>query len=154
MRAGTEHVAGIVALGKACAIAISDMHQEWERQQQLQQRLEHGIREHIPGVRIQGAEVPRLPNTTNVAFAGVEGESLMMSLDLQGVALSTGSACSSGSLEPSHVLRAMSVPAPYLHGALRCSLGRGTTLADIEYVLEILPGIVQQARALSPSFVP
>jgi cysteine desulfurase len=154
MRAGTEHVAGVVALGKACALAQRDMRQEWERQQQLQQRLEHGIQEQIPDVRIQGAEVPRLPNTTNVAFAGVEGESLMMSLDLQGVALSTGSACSSGSLEPSHVLRAMGVPAAYLHGALRCSLGRGTTLADIEYVLEILPGIVQQARALSPSFVP
>ena len=148
MRAGTEHVAGIVALGQACALALRDMRQEWERQQQLQQRLEHGIREQIPEVRIQGAQVPRLPNTTNVAFAGVEGEALMMSLDLQGVALSTGSACSSGSLEPSHVLRAMGVPAAYLHGALRCSLGRGTTLADIEYVLEILPGIVQQARAL------
>jgi cysteine desulfurase len=130
------------------------MRQEWERQQQLQQRLEHGIQEHIPDVRIQGAAVPRLPNTTSVAFAGVEGESLMMSLDLQGVALSTGSACSSGSLEPSHVLRAMGVPAAYLHGALRCSLGRGTTLADLEYVLEILPGIVQQARALSASFAP
>ena len=123
MRAGTEHVAGIVALGKACALAMRDMRQEWERQQQLQQCLEHGIREQIPEVRIQGAEVPRLPNTTNVAFAGVEGEALMMSLDLQGIAVSTGSACSSGSLEPSHVLRAMGVPAPYLHGALRCSLG-------------------------------
>jgi cysteine desulfurase len=154
IRAGTEHVAGIVALGKACAIAVSDMHQEWERQQQLQQRLEHGIREQIPEVRIQGAEAPRLPNTTNVAFAGVEGEALLMSLDLQGVALSTGSACSSGSLEPSHVLRAMGVPAAYLYGALRCSLGRGTTLADIAYVLEILPGIVQHTRGLSPSFAP
>jgi len=154
MRSGTEHVAGIAALGKACAMAMSDMRQEWERQQQLQQRLEHGIQEQIPEVRMQGAEAPRLPNTTNVAFAGVEGESLMMSLDLQGVALSTGSACSSGSLEPSHVLRAMGVPEAYLYGALRCSLGRGTTLADIEYVLEILPGIVQHARALSPSFAP
>ncbi len=154
IRSGTEHVAGIVALGKACAIAVSDMHQEWERQQQLQQRLEHGIREQIPEVRIQGAEAPRLPNTTNVAFAGVEGEALLMSLDLHGVALSTGSACSSGSLEPSHVLRAMGVPAAYLYGALRCSLGRGTTLADIAYVLEILPGIVQHTRGLSPSFAP
>jgi cysteine desulfurase len=154
IRAGTEHVAGIVALGKACAIAVSDMHQEWERQQQLQQRLEHGIREQIPEVRIQGAEAPRLPNMTNVVFAGVEGEALLMSLDLQGVALSTGSACSSGSLEPSHVLRAMGVPAAYLYGALRCSLGRGTTLADIAYVLEILPGIVQHTRGLSPSFAP
>ena len=154
IRSGTEHVAGIVALGKACAITVRDMHQEWERQQQLQQRLEHGIREQIPEVRIQGAEAPRLPNTTNVAFAGVEGEALLMSLDLQGVALSTGSACSSGSLEPSHVLRAMGVPAAFLYGALRCSLGRGTTLADIAYVLEILPGIVQHTRGLSPSFAP
>lgn len=154
MRSGTEPVAGIAALGQACAIAIRDMRQEWERQQQLQQRLEHGIREQIPEVRIQGSEAPRLPNTTNVAFAGVEGEALMMSLDLQGVALSTGSACSSGSLEPSHVLRAMGVPEAYLYGALRCSLGRGTSLDDIEYVLDILPGIVQHARALSPSFAP
>ena len=154
IRSGTEHVAGIVALGKACAIAVRDMHQEWERQQQLQQRLEHGIREQIPEVCIQGAEAPRLPNTTHVAFAGVEGEALLMSLDLQGVALSTGSACSSGSLEPSHVLRAMGVPEAYLYGALRCSLGRGTTLADIAYVLEILPGIVQHTRGLSPSFAP
>ncbi len=154
MRSGTEHVAGIAALGKACTIAVSDMQQEWERQQRLQQRLEHGIREQIPEVCIQGAEAPRLPNTTHMAFAGVEGEALLMSLDLQGVALSTGSACSSGSLEPSHVLRAMGVPAAYLYGALRCSLGRGTTLADIEYVLEILPGIVQRTRGLSPSFAP
>jgi cysteine desulfurase len=149
IRSGTEHVAGIAAFGKACTIAVSDLRQEWERQQQLQQRLEHGLQEHISGVRIQGGEAPRLPSTTNIAFAGVEGETLMMSLDLQGVAISTGSACSSGSLEPSHVLRAMGVPEPYLYGALRFSLGRGTTLADIEYVLDMLPSIVQNTRALS-----
>lgn len=149
MRAGTEHVAGIAAFGKACALAASDMRQEWERQQQLQQRLEHGLQEYIADVRIQGGEAPRLPNTTNIAFAGVEGETLMMSLDLQGVAISTGSACSSGSLEPSHVLRAMGVPESYVSGALRFSLGRGTTLADIEYVLDMLPSIVQNTRALS-----
>ena len=148
MRSGTENVAGLVALGKACAIAARDMAQEWERQQQLQQRLEHGVQELIADVRIQGAEVARLPNTTNVAFAGVEGEALMMSLDLQGVAISTGSACSSGSLEPSHVLRAMGVSEAYLYGALRFSLGRGTTPADIEYVLDILPDIVKNARSL------
>jgi cysteine desulfurase len=148
MRSGTENVAGLVALGKACTIAARDMAQEWDRQQQLQQRLEHGLQELISDARIQGAEVARLPNTTNVAFAGVEGEALMMSLDLQGVAISTGSACSSGSLEPSHVLRAMGVSEAYLYGALRFSLGRGTTLADIEYVLDILPDIVQNARSL------
>ena len=149
MSSGTEPVASIVALGMACMIAQRDMSQEWERQQQLQQRLEHGLYEHIPDICIQGSTAPRLPNTTNVAFAGVEGEALLMSLDMQGVAISTGSACSSGSLEPSHVLRAMGVSAPYLHGALRLSLGRGTERDDIEYVLAILPGIVQQARALS-----
>ncbi|MGE3539257.1 MAG: cysteine desulfurase family protein [Candidatus Tectimicrobiota bacterium] len=149
LRSGTENVAGIAALGAACALASRDMRTEWERQLQLQQRLEHGLQERLPDVRIQGLEAPRLPNTTNVAFAGVEGETLLMSLDLRGVAISTGSACSSGSLEPSHVLQAMGVPAAYLLGALRLSMGRGTTLADIEYVLDILPGIVQQARVLS-----
>lgn len=148
-RAGTENVAGIAALGAACVIASRDMQREWDRQQQLQQRLEHGLQERIPEVRIQGLEAPRLPNTSNIAFAGVEGETLLMSLDLQGVAISTGSACSSGSLEPSHVLQAMGVPAAYLLGALRLSMGRGTTSADIDYVLDILPGIVQQARLLS-----
>jgi cysteine desulfurase len=146
-RSGTENVAAIVALGKACAIAVSDMHVERERQERLRQYLEHGILERIPHVRIQGAEAVRLPNTANVAFADVEGETLLMSLDLQGVAISTGSACSSGSLEPSHVLQAMGVPATYLHGALRFSLGRHTTLDDIEYVLDILPGIVDNARS-------
>jgi cysteine desulfurase len=151
-RSGTENVAGIVALGEACSIVSRDMQGEWQRQEQLRERLEHSILERIPEVRIQGADVARLPNTSNMAFAGVEGETLLMSLDLQGVAISTGSACSSGSLEPSHVLQAMRVPETYLYGALRFSLGRPTTLADIEYVLSILPGIVANARALDPTF--
>jgi cysteine desulfurase len=147
-RSGTENVPGIAALGKACAIATGDMAAEGERQRQLQQRFEHGIRERIDEIRIQGEEAPRLPGTTNVAFAGAEGEALMMSLDLQGVAISTGSACSSGSLDPSHVLRAMRVPRLYLHGALRFSLGRSTTANDVDYVLDILPDIVAQARSV------
>ena len=147
-RSGTENVPGIAALGKACAIATGDMAAEGKRQRQLQQRLEHGIRERIGEVRIQGEDAPRLPGTTNVAFAGAEGEALMMSLDLQGVAISTGSACSSGSLEPSHVLRAMRVQRLYLHGALRFSLGRATTADDVDYVLDILPDIVAQARSV------
>ena len=146
-RSGTENVPGIAALGKACVIAGGDVAAEGERQRQLQQRLEHGIRERIGNVRIQGEEAPRLPGTTNASFGGTEGEALMMSLDLQGVAISTGSACSSGSLEPSHVLRAMRVPPPYLHGALRFSMGRSTTADDIDYVLDILPDIVSQARS-------
>jgi cysteine desulfurase len=153
-RSGTENVAAIAALGKACEIAWRDMLAAGEYQRQLQQVLEHAIRERIPAVRIQGEGVARLPNTTNVAFANVEGETLLMSLDLQGVYISTGSACSSGSLEPSHVLQAMGVPEAYLHGALRLSVGRSTGMADIEYVLEILPGIVEHARAMSPACEP
>ncbi|MGQ4808957.1 Cysteine desulfurase IscS [Candidatus Entotheonellaceae bacterium PAL068K] len=154
-RSGTENVAAIAALGAACDLARHDMADEWQRQRQLQQALEHGLCERIPDLRIQGEDVARLPNTTNVAFASAEGETLLMSLDLQGVAISTGSACSSGSLEPSHVLRAINLPEVYLHGALRLSLGRSTSLEDVTYVLEILPGIVATARALlSPRFSP
>jgi cysteine desulfurase len=154
MRSGTENVAGIVALGKACDIASGDMAAEAARQHQLRQRLEQGIMTRIPAVCIQGATAARLPNTTNIAFAHVEGETLLMSLDLQGVGISTGSACSSGSLEPSHVLQAMRVPDEYLHGALRFSLGRATSAEDIDYVLSILPPIVEQARAMTSTFVP
>ena len=149
LRSGTESVASIMALSKACEIAAHDMDAEWERLQQLQQRLEHGILESIPTARIQSAAASRLPNTTNIAFADVEGEILLMSLDLQGVAISTGSACSSGSLEPSHVLKAMSVPETYLYGALRLSMGRSTTPDDIDYVLERLPDMVKHATMAS-----
>ncbi len=145
LRSGTESVASIMALSKACEIAAHDMQAEWERLQQLQQRLEHGILESVPSARIQSASAARLPNTTNVAFAEVEGETLLMSLDLQGVAISTGSACSSGSLEPSHVLKAMAVPETHLYGALRLSMGRSTTPDDIDYVLALLPDMVKHA---------
>jgi len=151
-RSGTENVAYITALGRACSIADRDMQVEAERLQSLQQRLEHGILEQIPTARIQGADAPRLPNTTNVAFAGAEGETLLMSLDLQGVAVSTGSACSSGSLEPSHVLQAMDVAEELLNGAVRFSMGRSTTSEDIDYVLQILPDIVKHAHVFNPSF--
>ena len=146
LRSGTENVAGIVALRKACELAARDMQAEWERLQALQQRLEHGILEAIPGACVQSAAASRLPNTTNVAFAEVEGETLLMSLDLQGVAISTGSACSSGSLEPSHVLKSMAVPETHLYGALRLSMGRDTTPDDIDYVLDLLPDMVKHAR--------
>lgn len=151
-RSGTENVPGIVALGKACDIAQRDMPQEWARQARLQQDFECGLRERLADIRVQGEGVARLPNTTNVAIAGVEGEALLMGLDLQGIAVATGSACSSGSLEASHVLQAMAVPALYLHGALRFSVGRLTTEEDIDYVLRVMPDIVRQARSLSPAF--
>lgn len=146
LRSGTESVASIMALSKACDIAARDMHAEWERLQHLQQRLEHGILESISSARIQSADASRLATTTSVAFAEIEGETLLMSLDLQGVAISTGSACSSGSLEPSHVLKAMAVPETHLYGALRLSMGRSTTPDDIDYVLELLPELVKHAH--------
>ena len=152
MRSGTENVAYIAALGRACTLAACDMQAEMERLQALQQRLEHGIKEQIPTAHIQGADALRLPNTTNVAFPGAEGETLLMSLDLQGVAVSTGSACSSGSLEPSHVLQAMDLAEEFLQGALRFSMGRSTTSEDIDYVLQILPDIVKHAHVFNPSF--
>lgn len=152
-RSGTENVPGIAALGKACELAQQEMAETWQRQARLQQDFERGLRERVPDLRIQGAGAARLPNTTNVAFAGVEGEALLMGLDLQGIAVATGSACSSGSLEASHVLRAMAVPDIYLSGALRFSLGRSTTAADIDYVLGVLPDLVRRTRALSPSLV-
>lgn len=151
LRSGTESVANIVALGKACTLAARDMQTEAQRLRQLQNRLEHGILEQIPTARIQGIDATRLPTTTNVAFAEAEGETLLMSLDLQGVAVSTGSACSSGSLEPSHVLRAMGLEPSYLYGALRLSMGRATTVEDIDYVLDILPDMVEHARVLDPA---
>jgi cysteine desulfurase len=153
LRSGTESVGHIVALGTACTLAARDMQAEAERLQQLQSRLEHGILEQIPTARIQGAEAPRLPTTTNVAFADTEGETLLMSLDLQGVAVSTGSACSSGSLEPSHVLQAMGVDKAYLYGALRFSMGRSTTPDDIDYVLHMLPDMVAHARVFDPASI-
>ena len=149
IRSGTENVANIAALGTACTVAMRDMMAETERLRALQQRLEHGILETISAARIQGQDTPRLPNTTNVSFAGAEGETLLMGLDLQGVAISTGSACSSGSLEPSHVLQAMDLPDSHAHGALRLSTGRLTTTDDIDHVLHILPEIVKHARASS-----
>lgn len=152
-RSGTENVPAIAALGTACHLAQQDMAEVWARQTRLQQDFERGLRERLPDLRIQGEAAARLPTTTNVAFAGVEGEALLMSLDLQGIAVSTGSACSSGSLEASHVLQAMAVPDVYLSGALRFSLGRLTTAEDIDYVLGILPDLVAHTRTLSPTLV-
>jgi cysteine desulfurase len=152
-RSGTENVPAIAALGTACHLAQQDMAEVWARQTRLQQDFERGLRERLPDLRIQGEGAARLPTTTNVAFAGVEGEALLMSLDLQGIAVSTGSACSSGSLEASHVLQAMAVPDVYLSGALRFSLGRLTTAEDIDYVLGILPDLVAHTRTLSPTLV-
>ena len=150
LRAGTENVAGIVALGKACEIAHRDYESEVQQLTMLRDRLQHGIIERVPKVRRNGHEDRRLPTTTNLSFEAIEGEALLINLDLMGIAVSTGSACSSGSVEPSHVLKAMHVPPEYIQGSIRFSVGRENTVEDIDYVLEQLPPIVEKLRGMSP----
>jgi cysteine desulfurase len=151
-RAGTHNVAGIVGLGKACELALVERATAWTRVQLLRDRLEQGIFEHIPQVKLNGHPHERLPNTLNVSFAWIEGESLLLNLDMKGIAASSGSACTSGSLEPSHVLGAMCVEVTLAHSSTRFSLGPDTTAEDIDYVLEVLPPIVQRLRDMSPLY--
>jgi len=147
-RAGTENVAGIIGLGKAAELAelhLADVVTE----KKLRDRLEKGLLA-IPNTEINGDPKNRLPNTTNIGFKYIEGEAILLSLDQYGICASSGSACTSGSLEPSHVLRAMGLPYTTLHGSIRFSLSRYTTEADVDRVLEVMPGIVQRLRDLSP----
>jgi cysteine desulfurase len=147
-RAGTENVAGIIGLGKAAELAqvhLADVAQE----KKLRDRLEKGLLA-IPDTEINGDRKNRLPNTTNIGFKYIEGEAILLSLDKYGICASSGSACTSGSLEPSHVLRAMGLPYTTLHGSIRFSLSRHTTDAEVDRVLEVMPGIVQRLRDLSP----
>jgi len=146
-RAGTENVAGIVALGKACELALDGMTGESRRVADLRDMLEAGILSAVPDVRINGPRGKRLPNSANLSFLNVEGDSLLLNLDLQGIAASSGSACSSGVLKESSVLAAMGVEPAFARGAIRFSLGRETTEADIDYVLKVLPKIVERLRA-------
>ena len=148
-RAGTENVAGIVALGKAAELARAELG-EMERVRRLRDRLEEGIAEKIEDVRVNGEGSPRLPNTANISFAYVEGESILLMLDREGICASSGSACTTGSLEPSHVLRAMKVPDEHVHGSIRFSLSRYNTREEIERALEVVPGVVGRLRELSP----
>ncbi|MFW6357618.1 MAG: cysteine desulfurase NifS [Chroococcales cyanobacterium] len=148
-RGGTENVAGIVALGKAAELAqrhLADIAQE----QRLRDKLEQGILSTIPNTVVNGDRIHRLPNTTNIGFKYIEGEAILLSLDQYGICASSGSACTSGSLEPSHVLRALGLPYSVLHGSIRFSLSRFTTEAEIDRVLEVLPGIIGRLRELSP----
>jgi cysteine desulfurase len=145
-RAGTENVAAIVGLGEALSRAVAAVGSEAPRLAGLRDRLERAARE-IPGVRVAGAAVPRICNTLNVAFEGCDGETLLVALDLAGVAVSTGSACSSGSLEPSPVLLAMGYPPALARGAIRFSLWRGTTTADVDEVCRLLAGVVARTRS-------
>ncbi|OQX18326.1 MAG: cysteine desulfurase NifS [Desulfobulbaceae bacterium A2] len=149
-RGGTENVASIVALGKACEMAASQMYLENTRVRVLRDRLEAGLLERIPRSLRNGHAAERLPNTTNISFEYVEGEAILLHLNRFGICASSGSACTSGSLEPSHVLRAMGVPFTAAHGSIRFSLSVYTTEADVDAVLEALPPIIANLRQMSP----
>jgi cysteine desulfurase len=148
-RAGTENVPGIAGLGEAARLAAAKLTPEAVRLAALRTRLEDAILAKVPGTAINGARDPRVPNTTNISFDAVEAESLLIALDLEGVAVSTGSACSSGTLEPSHVLRAMGLPSPRTQNSIRFSLGAGNTDAEVDFVVSKLPAIVDKLRSLT-----
>jgi len=148
-RAGTENLPGIVGMGKAIELATTDLAEKAARMTALRDKLISGILEAIPDVRLNGHPTLRLPNNCNVSVRYIEGEALLLRLDLAGIAGSSGSACTSGSLDPSHVLLAIGLPHEIAHGSLRLSLGNDTTDADVDYVLDTLPGIVKQLRDMS-----
>jgi cysteine desulfurase len=149
-RAGTENVPGVVGLGKAVEIRARDMAAEAERLTTLRDRLANGVRSRVPDVQLNGHPTRRLPGTANLSFRGVESESIVLGLDLKGVGVSAGSACTSGNVEPSYVLVAMGVPLDWAMGAVRCSLGRENTEEDIDYVVESLAPLIEKLRAASP----
>jgi len=149
-RAGTENLAGIVGMGKAAEITKSDLDSEIKRVTGMRDRLMNGILDKIEYRRLNGDPVKRLPGNINVSFEFVEGESMLLFLNMQGVAASSGSACTSRALKASHVLTAIGVPVEVCHGSLVLTLGRFNTEEDVDYVLDILPGIVQRLRDMSP----
>ena len=149
-RAGTENVAGLVGFGKAVEIRGREMADETVRLAGLRDRLWEGIRSEVEEVRLNGHPTMRLPGTCNMCFRNIESESIVLGLDLKGIATSAGSACTSGSVEPSYVLVAMGLPLDWAMGSVRCSLGRGTTAEDIDYVIEAAVPLIRKLRALSP----
>jgi cysteine desulfurase len=149
-RAGTENVSGIVGLGKAVELRQREMHAEAARVSALRDRLWTGIQARVPDVRLNGHPTERLPGTANISYRGVESESIVLGLDLKGIGVSAGSACTSGSVEPSYVLVAMGVPLEWAMGAVRSSLGRSTTAEDIDYVVESVEPIVRKLRSAMP----
>jgi cysteine desulfurase len=151
-RPGTENVAAIVGLGKGAEIARTSLAADAARVAKLRDELESGLLQRIPDARVNGADAARTPNTTNITFAGIEGEALVIALDLKGLACSTGAACSSGAVEPSHVLTAIGLNAADARASLRFSLGRHTTAEEIAFALEVIPNAVAKLRALSPVY--
>lgn len=149
-RGGTENVASIIGLGKACELAGLHIDEEQTRVRTLRDRLETSILEKVPNTLVNGDRVHRLPNTANISFEFIEGESILLLLSDRGIAASSGSACTSGSLEPSHVLRAMQIPFTHTHGSIRFSLSRYTTQEEIDTVISELLPIIDRLRAISP----
>ncbi|MDF2929284.1 cysteine desulfurase NifS [Anaerospora sp.] len=152
MRAGTENVPGIVGLGKAAEVAQNEMDKKIAHITALRDKLIKGVMEVIPHTKLNGHPTERLPGSANFSFLFLEGESLLLNLDLKGIAASSGSACTSGSLDPSHVLLAMGLTHEVAHGSLRLTLGRGNTEAEVDYCLEVLPEIVERLRQMSPLY--
>lgn len=149
-RAGTENVPGIVGLGKAVEVRARDMKTEAEAVSALRDRMWEGIRARVPEVRLNGHPTERLPGTANICYRNVESESIVLALDLKGIAVSAGSACTAGSVEPSHVLVAMGVPLDWAMGAVRSSLGRSTTAEDVDYVVASVTEVVRRIRQAMP----
>ncbi len=150
LRAGTENVPGIVGMARALELACDELGAEPARLHELRDRLQQGLMDTVEDHLLNGHPTLRLPHLLNMSFANVEGEAMLLSLDAVGVAASTGSACTSGTLEPSHVLTAMGIPPEIAHGSLRFSLGRINTADDVDYVLEKLPPIIERLREMSP----
>lgn len=149
-RAGTENVPAIIGLGKAAEIAAARIEEEQTKVRALRDRLEQGVFQQVGDCFVVGGAGQRLPNTSNIAFEYLDSEAILHKLEQAGIAVSSGSACASGSMEPSHVLRAMNVPATALQGAIRFSLSRDNTPADIDQVLDVLPGIISHLQSMSP----
>lgn len=151
-RAGTENTIGIVALGKAIEMREVEMDDEEKRLRRMKETLRKGIAEKIPDVHFVGHPVDSLPGTLNVSFEGAEGEAILLYLDLAGIAVSTGSACASGSLDPSHVILATGLPAECAHGSIRISMGRENTMDDVDYLLTVLPDVIARIRDMSSAY--
>ncbi len=149
-RGGTENTPGIIGLGKACELAAKNMERENTEVKKLRDKLERELLKKVPQSRVNGAAVQRLPNTTNISFEFVEGEAILLLMNELGICASSGSACTSGSLQPSHVLRAMGVPFTMAHGSIRFSLSVYNTEAEIDFVIEHMPAIIDRLRGMSP----
>ena len=152
MRAGTENIAGIIGLAEAVKIADRDMIEEVERLTKISRKFYESIKEKIPDIQLNGHYEKRAPNTINISFKAIEGEAIVLSLDMKGIMVSTGSACTSGATDPSHVLRAMGVTNEMAQGSIRFSFGRSNNIEDVDYIVDILAKEVNRLRSISPLY--